>query len=448
MGIAQIWRMLWAKRLVILIGMLVGAVAAVFVYRSIPAQYTATARVIMNLVRPDPVTGEAVSPAAAKAYVQAQTEVATDYRVASAVVDDFGWMTNPDMRRAYEASGRQGELDYRHWLAEVVSDSTSTDLVDNSNILEVSFTSTVPETARRAATAVRNAYIDQTLTSKRESAANNARWFRRQAASLKKNLAAAESRKAAFERANGIVLQDDNTDTEAARLRAIASAAPPVAAVMPGIAAAPAPSSSQLATIDAQIAAARATLGPNHPELQALQQQRQAIAAAVARETAAARAATRPAASGPSQASLIDAQTRKVLAQRGLVGEAQRLAGEVTVLRDQVAKTTQRAADFELQAQTTDVGLEPLGGVALPAVSSKASMWLFLIGGVGAGIGLGCVLALLLELLFRRVRGPEDLEAEGLPVLGIMPPSGAKRPRGLLEWLGWSRPRTRRVVTA
>jgi uncharacterized protein involved in exopolysaccharide biosynthesis len=440
MSVAQIWRMLWAKRLIVLVAMVIGAMAALIGYRMLPSQYTATSRVILDFVRPDPISGEVVASASAKAYVQTQVELVTDYPVTSAVVDSFGWMNSPVLRQAYDGSEARARMDFKHWLASIVADSTSAELTANTNIMEISYTSSSPENARKAADAVRDAYVRQTLASKRASAVHNAEWFRQQTDALKQRLAEAEARKAKFERANGILLQDDNTDTDSARLKAIASAVPVAPIAMPAAAVASAPSAGQLAQVDAQIAAGRRTLGPNHPEMQALIQQRQALAAAVARETSATRAASMPGSTGPSQASMIDTQTRKVLAQRGLVGEAQRLAGEVSVLRDQLAKTAQRAAEFELQGQTTESGLEPLGNAALPSKSSRPSVILLLIGGLVVGAAFGAVVALLLELLFRRIRGIEDIEALGLPVLAQMPVPPSSRPSGVLEWIGVKRP--------
>jgi capsular polysaccharide biosynthesis protein len=46
---------------------------------------------------------------------------------------------------------------------------------------------------------------------------------------------------------------------------------------------------------------------------------------------------------------------------------------------------------------------------------------LVILGGAVAGLGLGFMLALLVELLNRPMRSPNQLNAMGLPVLGVVP---------------------------
>ena len=439
----QIWRMIWARRSVILVTLLICLVAGALVGKMVPKQYEAKTRVMLDTLKPDPVTGQAISGANAKAYVQAQTEIIRDFRVASAVVDHFGWDKMPQFIAEYRAQYGNDLSGLRRSLAQMVIANTTVEQTSlTSNILEIGYRSSSPDSARKIVEALRTAFIEQSLAFKREAAAKNSRWFREQAEKLKGQLAAADARKSAFEQKNGIILQDDNVDAESAKLKALTATAPvlPPAMASGPIAIPPSALAGQVAQIESQIASAQQSLGPNHPDILALRRQRDAVAAAAAREQAAARAAaaaSRQVSTGPSVASMISAQTQKVLAQRGLVGQAQRLAGEVYVLRDQLAKTAAKAAEFELQAQSTDIGLEPIGAAVAPDKPIAPFFWLFLLGGLVVGALIGVAVALALELLVRRVRGVEDLEAiEGLPVLGVLP--ARHRPnRGFLAQLGF-----------
>lgn len=414
----QILRMLRARSSLILILAALGALAGAVASKWMPTHYEARSRIVVDLLKADPVTGETLPPRTLETFLAAQVELVRDPRVTRRVVDHFGWTQSPALRAAHQRSWQAGAgVGLRDWLAEDVSQRTRATTVRNSPLVEISYVSTVPETARRGADAVRDAFIAEVLDSRRRDAARNAIWFADQAQTLKRRLALAEQRKADFERANGIVLQDDNVDAESSKLRALASSTPaaPLAATSP----AAAPSAAQLAQVDAQLAAARQSMGRNHPQIIALQQQRAALAAAVSREMASARAASRAMASpGASQGDL-GAQTRKVLAQRGLVDEARRLAGDVTVLREQVAKTMQKAADFELQAQSTETGFRKLGAAAVPRSPTTPGRWMLIALGLAAGGVIGMLAALAMEMLRRRVRGPEDLTAAGVPVIGM-----------------------------
>lgn len=415
----QLLRMLRARWWLIATLALLGAAAGAIASKWMPSRYEARSRIAVEMLKADPVTGETVQPRTLETIMAAQVELVRDPRVTRRVVDHFGWTDSPRLRAAHQRAVERGTtLDLRDWLAEDVSQRTRATLIRNSPLLEISYSSSVPETARRGADAVRDAFIAEALDSKRRDAAQQAQWFARQVDALKSRLATAEQRKASFERANGIVLQDDNVDAESSKLRALASSAPTPAAVPSTVAVAP--SSTQLAQVDAQLAAARQSMGRNHPQIIALQQQRAALAAAVSRELASARAASRASGAGVSPQGELGAQTRKVLAQRGLVDEARRLAGDVAVLRDQVAKTMQRAADFELQAQSTEAGYSKLGAAALPRSPSTPARWLLMVAGLTAGFVVGALAAIVLELVQRRVRGPEDLETVGLPVIGMV----------------------------
>ena len=416
MSIGQFFRMLWAKRL------LIGAVTAaslflaIFVSWVMPPRYEATSRVMLDIVKPDPVTGEVIASQWARAYVKTQIELIRDYRVAGKAADQAGWLDSPILAEEYRESGMADDMDFRRWLAQRIIDNTEADLVAGSNILEITYSSTSADPAARLADLVRDAYVEQTLAFRQEAARRNAEWFQEQTETLREELAAAQQRKTEFERENGVILTDDLVDTDTARLRALASSPPPMQTqTMTG--GAVAPSSGQLAQIDAAIAAASQTLGPNHPDLQQLRQQRSAIASAVARENAAQ---PRMVTSGPSLGSLYSAQQAKVLENAGAAGEARRLATDVLVLRDQYQKTAARAAELEQEAQSNESGLTLLGDAVAPQMRAFPRYPQIAAIALAFGLGIGVLLAIALELLWRRVRGVEELNMLDAPVFGVM----------------------------
>jgi uncharacterized protein involved in exopolysaccharide biosynthesis len=100
MNFEQIFRLLWARRGLILIATFASLFAATIAGLVIPARYEAHARVILNVVKPDPVTGEVIASQFARAYVQTQSELIRDYRIAGKVVDILGWSSSPVLRIA------------------------------------------------------------------------------------------------------------------------------------------------------------------------------------------------------------------------------------------------------------------------------------------------------------------------------------------------------------
>lgn len=433
MSFLQFCRILWARRWIIIAATAGCFLAALLTIQILPARYEAKSRVMLELLKPDPVTGQVIANNFARTYMITQSELIRDYRVTGAVVDALGWTSSPQLLARYNETGRNQNIDFRRWLAQIVAEGTKVTPVEGSNILEIAYTTSDPTAAATVADAIRSAFIEQSVSFKRESAAETADWFDSQVVKLRDQLTAADSRKTAFERVNRIVLQDDNTDTESTRLKALASTAPLAGTLSPGVPP-PSPAAATLAQLDARIATESQALGPNHPTIQDLKRQRAALAATVAQE----RSAVAPSITGQSVAGQVAAQTSKVMAQRNKVEQARRLGADVAVLRDQYAKTAARAAEMRQQAESSESGLTLLGSAVTPESPSFPNVPLVLFGSFGFGLGLGVLSALITEMLSRRVRGVEDLAATGAPVIIVVTGSAYGRPvrPSLMQRLG------------
>jgi len=426
MSISQFLRILLMRRHIVIVALLASFLAGIAIVKFIPRQYEATSRVLLEIIRPDPLTGEVMSSSFARAYTKTQIELIKDYRVAGRAVEKLGWLGSAELAAQYRQSG--SDKPYRRWLASIVIAGTDARLIDASNILEIVYRGSTPDSSARIANALREAYEEQTVQFKRQDATKNARWFEQQTAALRTQLGQAEARKAEFEKANDILLQEDNIDTDSARLQALASSAPAppmMSAPMAMQVAGPGPAQMQLAQIDAAIANASRTLGANHPDFLALQRQREVTANAAAQERSIAATNARAASgggvsTGPSVGAMFNAQRERVLSQRGKLAEAKQLQNDVMVLRAQLNETQIKGAKEEQEAQSVDAGLTLLGSATPPDEAAFPKTVPVMTMAIVLGLGLGILLALLFELLNRRVRGPDDLVIEGVPVIGMM----------------------------
>jgi uncharacterized protein involved in exopolysaccharide biosynthesis len=95
MSIIQFFRILWSKRILIAATTFGCLFTALLVAWILPPRYVATSRVMLDIVKPDPITGEAISSQWARAFVKTQVELIRDYRVAGKVADAAGWMKSP-----------------------------------------------------------------------------------------------------------------------------------------------------------------------------------------------------------------------------------------------------------------------------------------------------------------------------------------------------------------
>src|SRR5579859_3456199 len=414
MSIVQFIRILFARWLVVVtctVCTFLGGLAVSFL---VAPRYEATARVMFtNVFKADPVTGLAADVVTLGTYLDTQKELIKDFRVTDPVVARLHWLTDPNRITKFQARSGTDNRDFNHWLAQEVADRTTTKPVSGT-IFEIGFSSTSPLEAKEGAEALRQSYIDYTLSARRQDALRNAQWFATQAESARQLADQAQTAKADFERANGIVMQGDQAgsqqDVESARLSALVNQATSAPAAMLS---APVNLSSSsalhLAEIDAALAQNADKLGPNHPQMQQLRAQRALVASVVAKEAAAARA-------GPSNTAIVaqishelQQQKAKVIGERDKIEQLRQLQSEVDLRREQYKKTAQRAADLTLESGIADSGLSAIGVVVTPNHPAFPNKTLIVGGSLGLGAALGLTLAILVELLNRRVRGIEDL---------------------------------------
>lgn len=427
MSLFQFLAILWARRLMIVLCTVAAVVAAFIVSLTLTPQYQASSRLMLSPSNPDPITGEMIPSAQTKGFMGTQTELVRDYRVAGLAVEKLGWLDNPNLQREYASEPRA--TDFRRWLAQRVIDSTSAFVVGGSNVLEIAYTDPSPQVARAGADAVREAYEEASVLLRRQRALAASQWYREQAEQARVELANADRIKTRFERANGLVFEG-GVDLETLRLQVMAGQPPMVTVSNP---AAVAPSAGQLAEVDAAIASSSRTLGPNHPEMQELRLRRAALARQVALEQANAGGGGSMTA---SQNRLLDQQRRRVMANRDKLERLRQLQTQVDVRREQYVRAATRAAEFRREAEVTETGATRLGGAVLPTKPISPNRPLIILGALGFGLGMGVLLALLTEMLGRRVRTVKDLnDAVEAPLLAVVigPGTGGGPGRPLLR---------------
>jgi uncharacterized protein involved in exopolysaccharide biosynthesis len=411
MSLSQFWRILWARKLLVVVTALFCLAGGVVAISIVPPRWKAESHVYLNLLKADPVTGEYMGTAA-RAYVATQIKLMSDYGVAGLAVDKLGWLSDPDLIAQYQRRPQSDTRDFRRWLAQRVMDGTRADLLDGSNILDITYTGQSPEGAKAIVAAVTQAYLDTTLAFRRSEANKNADWFGLQSDKTKQSLLTAQAAVATYERENGIVMRDDKTDVDSARLAALASQND-VAAVggISGL-------DAQIAEVDSSIKQAAESLGPNHPQLVALREKRASLMALAVQGSS-------PQAAGGGMSARVAAAKAAVIENRDKLARLTVLQSEVDIRKEQYDKTLSREADFRQQAGVVDPGVSALGTAFVPDQPSFPNKPLIIGGSLGLGLVFGLLIALLVELLDRRVRSPEDLSAAlGLPVLAVLRPIG------------------------
>ena len=413
MSLAQFLRILMARKSIILATLLACFLAATITVQLLPARYEARNRVLIDMTKGDAFgTGGPLSSSAISSYISTQMKLIKDVQTAGLVVDALGWAVDPGNQAAFDAAGRPGG-DIRDWLAQRIIGGTEANFVEASSIIEISYRGTDPQSTQGIAQAIREAFLKMNRDQRVSGAQRGAAAFEEQSRRALAEVQRAEEERTQYAKANGLVLQPGNVDLESAKLGILSSAtaAPTPATVTPGSAANPA-----IAQLRQQIAQAEQTLGPNHPTFQALQRQLVALQQS---------SGTGPTVVGGTSRADIEAayQTQKarVLAQADKIDRVSQMQADIAVKRDQYQKLQSKVEEMKGAALAGVSPLEPLGNTNLPDDPVWPNKPLVIAGATALGLALGVLLALLVELLARRVRSEDDLEyATGAPVLAVV----------------------------
>jgi uncharacterized protein involved in exopolysaccharide biosynthesis len=426
MSILQFFRIVWARRLIIAAMTVLLTAVMVGVVLFAPPSYEAETRVMLEILKPDPVTGQVMSTAFLRAYVKTQVELVQDYQVAKNVVDALHWEKDKKLLREYRQRPASDDRDFNRWAAQTVIDGTKAQVVEGSNIMEIDYRNKNPDTAKAVADALRNAYIANTLQSRQEAARRNADWYDAQAEKAKASLFQAETRKSGFERENNILLADDKIDIDSTRLASLSAQASNIAlqpqVVQAGATAGSPQSALILAQMDAELLQVSKVLGPNHPQLLELRRRRELLAKQVEDERSQASQAANPGAVAARTAqAMLEQQKAKVLSQRDKVEQLRLMQDDVNIRREEYNKAAARAAELRQEAEVADAGVTPLGAAVTPQQPVFPKPLILIPVGVGGGLMLGLGLGLVLELFGRRIRSSEDLrDAANAPVLAVV----------------------------
>jgi uncharacterized protein involved in exopolysaccharide biosynthesis len=419
-----LWQIILARRSFIAMCTVCCLVGVVIVSLLVPPIWEGKSRVLLSLVKPDPVTNEVVAgsnSSSTGAYVGTQMSLLTDYSVTGKVVDALGWLSDPNLIQQYSDRDASDHRDFRAWAADIIARNTKVKPLKDSTILEISYTANNPTAAKAVADALRTSYMQTALAMSTEDAARTAQWYEGELEKLKAKLDTAAEAEAQYERANGLEMANDKTDVESARLQSLASEGAPMM-VPPEMANAVKQSAMELAGVNAQIAAASKTLGPNNPGMLELQHKKTELESLNRKDESAAHAAISATSAAAAEVSReIAAQKSKVLAKSDQIAHLQTLQQDVDLRRNEYETAAAKFAVYRAQADQTSANA--LTALPTPAPSEPLfPNWLLEIpGSIVLGLLVGVLGSMLLELLNRKVRSVEELDdVLQLPVVGVV----------------------------
>ena len=225
MSIVQFLRIFWARRLFILAATVSCVIGAVIVILVMPARWQAHSRAMLNLLKPDPVTGLMVGGPTPRPMPTPRSS--SSRTMPSPVRSPTKWVgcRIRALIAAYRRRSHNDTRDFRRWLAQSVIDKTKAEILEGSKSCEITYTDA--KSPRRQDRGRRPAHrLPQRQPGlRRDDALRNAEWFNTQADKAKDAFDAAVAARTDYEKANGTIMADDKTDIDSAHLQALASKA-------------------------------------------------------------------------------------------------------------------------------------------------------------------------------------------------------------------------------
>ena len=429
MTLSQFLLILRARYKVMLFVLIATVSAVVTISLLIPKQYTATAAVVIDLKSPDMVSGLILQGMLAPAYMTTQVDIINSDRVAKGAAKLLGVETKGGAFAGLEARKLQKGLDVKP--------------ARESNLININYVGDDPDFAAAAANAFAQAYIDVNVDLRVTPARQNATFFDEQAKATRDKLESAQLALTRYQQKNGITANDERLDFEIAKLNETSSQlteiqgqttdsqskrksgkTDTVAEVMQ--------SSlindlkADIARLEAKLTEGNVNLGKNHPQTLRSEAELAALKTQLESETNKITSSIETTYQISTQREqqlqgAVSAQKTRVLALNRQRDELNVLRGDLESAMKAFELVSQRASQITIESRANQTNISLLNAATAPMDASKPRVMFNALVSVFLGLLLAIGLALVLELLNRRVRSARDLlETLELPVLGTI----------------------------
>lgn len=443
----SILRARWWVVLLVL-GLTVGTTLVVSLL--LPKQYSATASVVVDF-KPDPISAIAFGGMASPTFLATQVDIIRSERVAQRVVRNLRLNENAQVRQQWlDATNGEGSIET--WLGTVFAKQMDVQPSRESSVIAISYRAPDPRFAAGLANAFAQAYIDTALELRTNPARQFNEFFDARAKEAREALEKAQARLSDFQKTNGIIASDERLDIENARLNELSSqltALQAIAAesafrqvqaqgaqadrlqdvlnnpVVAGL-------RSEINRSEALMQQLTTRLGDNHPQVREaranLAELRRRLDAETAKVASTVGVTSNINRSRETEVRRqLDAQRTRVLQLKSVRDQGMVIMQDVANAQRAYDAVLQRFTQTNLESQATQSNVNLLTQAQPPIEHSSPNLLLNTLLAVFLGGLLALGTALLLELMDRRVRNPEDaVAALGLPVIGVMPRPGSR----------------------
>jgi succinoglycan biosynthesis transport protein ExoP len=453
MNIGQLLRIFWARRQLVF-GVMMGAVAlALLVKLILPPTYVATTSLVIDTKAVDPVTGAAAPQGGAG--MTTQIDVITSRAVALKVVDEL---------KLVEGTGEEADRQ-RTGKAYALLGALSVKPTPASNVVRLHFEDADPKFAAAVVNGFADAYVRTSLELKLDPSRRQNVWFEEQLRNLRNTVEERRQKLSQYQRDHGIIATDERLDVENSRLNDLsrqlveaqrveqdAQARQRQAGQSGNLSELPEiQNNSLLQSLKGELVRAEARLAElserydrNHPQHMMANAEVRALRDKIAAETSSATASIGQSVQISSRqvANLqqaFDEQKSRILELKRQRDEVSVLDREVETAQGAYDTVLQRASQVRLESQLEQTSVSVLDRASVPGSPAPPGLVVSIVLAAIFGTMFGAALALLLEMLDRRVRlGDELTRLAGLEVLAEVPRLRAsfRSPRARLTYGG------------
>jgi uncharacterized protein involved in exopolysaccharide biosynthesis len=429
---------------IVLLALLTALIVVAGVVLFVPARYEAVATASIDSDNIDPIT-ETGGGGSVMLMQGNILSLVSSQRVALDVVKRLNLTANPQAEANFRASGSFGRESMEEWMASAIVGGVDPKFLGGTNVLSIKYKSADPNQAALMANAFLASTIDGSVAMKAAEADQIARWSAPQLEELRKELDASREALAAFQQQTNMVAPGEGADSNTSEYMAITSQLSAANAQLTILQTRLASGSTELSNdpadpdlqilaglkekavaADATIDAAKGTFGSANPKMMA----EQANLASVRRQIADATEKMKQhlkqrIANTQDQIAALEAEQAKakkdLIQVQSVRARLNELQHDVAFRGEQLNERERAAAAAKLKSKLTVSDMTVLDKATPPLAPSFPKPMVVIPVGIGAGLALGLLLALLAEATDRRVRFPVDLEyAAAAPFLGSL----------------------------
>ena len=448
-SVAQLWTMLWARKwLAIGVGAAVLFLTVVFTLLQ-SKKYEATGTILLEYKASDPTLVQGFSANLEASYLNTQAQLIGNRRIMISALQRIGLDQDGEALQKFRSKG--GNFgSFEDWLAGKYLEGLTVDADVDSRLVDITFEGEDPVGAARLVNALIDAYLTDSTEITQSPAAQRAQRFEKQVDDARATLDEADQALTEYQQSEELIDLSERVNSQQEKLRNLTDryvaaqtlvqslqsrmalleqmrvsglSADERANLLQGQSETLREQRARLANLQTRQAELARTLGPNHPQRIALDAEVQSLRRQVSRDVSRA---IDTLAKETSLAVQQENDLKQRLAdQRSLVLGLERKNDRLEALKRElsVAESRYNAAigrydEVAVGAESGDVGVTVVRRAVPPTEASSPNKLLNLIAGSFVGGAMGVLLALVIELIFRRVRCAEDVSREfGIPVM-------------------------------